>query len=182
MRDLTDIEPPEPDATLDEYIQSYGIEHFSAKECRTLRRLQVTAPEPPRGLWANIIPTLWLAEELRKRMNADHGTAEEFGLAVGNGYRPKDLNRRAGGARRSRHITFSALDLDLPHSIARNPAAQTALYAIACEIFLEHGEEYGMGLGLYRPWGGRRVHIDTGRRRPAHWKRRYTKPLLESLR
>ena len=172
MMHLSEIRQPHHDQSLDEYIEDHDIAHFSAKECRTLKRLGVTAPEPPRRLWPNVIPTLWLAEGLRERMGCP--------LLIGNGYRPKDLNRRVGGARYSRHITFRALDLDLGRYASSGD--QGEFYRCAAEIFLEHREEYGAGLGLYRAWKGSRIHLDTGRRRSAHWKRAYTTPLLRSLR
>lgn len=182
MRNPSTIIAPAASMSLDDYIQDNGVEHFTATEVRTLRRLRVVAPEPPRRIWPNIIPTLWLAEELRSRMRDDPRAPADMGLIVGNGYRPRDLNRRAGGVWRSPHIPFRAIDLDLPRGVSGDTEAMETFYRHTAEIFLEHRHEYGIGLGLYRAWKGNRVHLDTGRRRSAHWKKAYTTPLLESLR
>jgi len=115
-----------------------------------------------------MIPTLRVAEYLRGQVGP---------LIVGNGYRPEPYNSQVGGAKNSTHLTFRALDLDLADQSRDN---QERFYRVAAELFLTHGDELKMGLGLYRPWRGIRVHVDTGFRR-RHWKRDYTKPLLDSL-
>lgn len=172
--------PMESGERFDDYIaslaescsQSWGTErgHFSGTELRTLRRLGVVAPEPPRELVPNIVGALWLAE----------GVRAEFGPTfVGNGYRPWALNRRVGGSWRSPHLKFRALDLDLPKA---DRETQRRLYEWGVRAWLRFGEVLGMGLGLYRPWGGRRIHVDTGRRRRTYWKRRYVAPIVRELR
>jgi hypothetical protein len=157
---------------LDHFLKNNGIQNFSAREVLTMRRLGVTVDPPPRDWWPRIIPALKIAEELR--------TGLGHPLIVGNGFRPPAENKRAGGARRSQHLFFRAIDLDLPRS-AKSRENQEAFYEGAARLFLLRGEELRMGLGLYRPWGGTRVHIDCGFRR-RHWSKKYTTPLLESLR
>lgn len=166
-----DLTPTEGES-LGEYLRRCGVENFSAREVLTAKRVGVVSQPPPREWWPRIIPTLFLAERLR--MMVSHP------LVVGNGYRPPRVNRAAGGAKRSRHLTFRALDLDLPASHATRQH-QEDLYRAAGLLYLEHSKELGVGLGLYRPWYGRRVHLDTGRMFPAHWSRKYTAPLLGSL-
>lgn len=152
------------------FFQCSGIEHFTGREVCTLRRLGVTVDPPPRDWWDRMIPTLQIAESIRAELGCP--------LIVGNGYRPPAENKRVGGARRSQHLFFRALDLDLPRG-RRDLASD--FYRLAGIEFLAKGRDLKMGLGLYRAWEGTRVHVDTGYRR-RHWSRKYTAPLLESLR
>jgi uncharacterized protein YcbK (DUF882 family) len=157
---------------LQEFIEGHGVRHFTAKEILRLRRLGEDESCPPRDMWPNIIPAIKLAEILREKLGHP--------LVVGNGYRSKATNKRVGGARRSQHMFFRALDLDLPKSHSSREH-QEAFYQAACELWLRCGDGYKMGLGLYRPWRGSRVHIDAGYRK-RYWKRKYVKPILESMR
>lgn len=157
---------------MDALFKCEGIEHFSAREVCVMRRVAPAVAIPPAKFWARMIPTLLLAEEIRDLI--------ECPLQVGNGYRPKDYNKAVGGSRRSQHIQFRALDLDLPRS-RRGIALQEEFYETAAELFLVKGKELKMGLGLYRHNRGTRIHIDTGYSY-RHWKKEYTKPLLERLR
>ncbi len=171
MKNLAD---PAELAKYQEHIKAHGIEHFSARECLTLRRAGYIAPVPPRDLWHRIIPTLLIAEEIRAEMG--------HALVVGNGYRSRDLNRAVGGSRRSQHIQNAALDLDLPNS-ENNRENRRKFYAVACEFWRDHGRDSKMGLGLYSRHGGSRIHIDTGRTWGYRtWKRGYAKQILDSLR
>lgn len=158
--------PPYPSETLDAYLVRQGITHFSARECRTLRRIGVIAPEPRRAWWPRIVPAGRFAEDLRAAMGHP--------LWVGNGYRPRALNRRVGGASRSAHVGFWALDLDLPpeHDDAEN---RRRFYRAAVGLWLD-GDR--LGLGLYS--SGSRVHVDGRRRR--YWRKKIVRPILESMR
>ncbi len=167
-----DTRPPKPAETLGQYLHEMGIEHFTAPELLRMRRAAIDVPEPPRDWWPRMIPTLRAAEWVRHRM--DHP------IIVGNGYRPEPFNSRVGGARRSQHLYFRALDLDLPLR-HRSQDNQGKFYEVAAELFLSHGAYLKMGLGIYRPWKGTRVHIDTGYKQ-RHWTKKYSRPLLDSLR
>jgi uncharacterized protein YcbK (DUF882 family) len=158
--------------SLDDYLDAHGIRHFSASELLRMRRARVTVPQPRRALWPRIIPTLFLAEKIR--------TVLGHGLIVGNGYRPEPFNSSVGGAKNSQHLHFRALDLDLPRG-HKSREEQERFYETACEFYLELGFEYKIGLGLYRPWRGTRIHIDTGFRK-RRWKKAYVDPILESIR
>nr|WP_086938467.1 D-Ala-D-Ala carboxypeptidase family metallohydrolase [Thaumasiovibrio occultus] len=70
-----------------------------------------------------------------------------------SGDRTAEYNQAAGGAPRSKHLTFCAVDLVPVESISRQDLHRK-LQAIYCQ----HGREHQMGLGLY---GGVRFHIDT---------------------
>ncbi len=143
---------------LNKFLKANGIKHFSAKEVLTLARAGIVAPVPPKRMWKNILPALMLAEAIRKKMGCP--------LLVGNGYRPKALNKQVGGSKRSQHITFRALDLDLPKK-HQSRAKQERFYKVAAEMYLNLGKEFKIGLGIYRPNKGTRIHIDCG------WWRRY---------
>lgn len=162
---------------LTEFLEANFIEHFTGREICTLRRAGIVVDPPPERMWYNIIPALCLAEELRERVGHP--------LLVGNGYRPADINRRVGGSRRSRHVTFHALDLDLPRAYSSREH-QERLYEEAVSIYLEcRGKTPGgIGLGLYRLHRGKRVHFDagSGRWRDAYWSRSAFKSVAEGLR
>lgn len=158
--------------SIDFIFKAEGIEHFTAREVCSMRRAGNAIAIPPFKFWERIIPTLRLAEEIRSLI--------ECPLQVGNGYRPRDYNKAVGGSMFSQHIQFRALDLDLPRS-RRGIALQEELYETAAELFLSKGKELKMGLGLYRHNRGSRIHIDTGYGY-RHWKKKFTKPLLERLR
>ena len=79
---------------LDEFLKDHGIQHFSAREVLTLRRLGVTVDPPPEDWWSRILPALEVAETLRDQLGHP--------LLIGNGYRPPSENKRAGGARSAR--------------------------------------------------------------------------------
>ena len=75
-------------------------------------------------------------------------------VRVLSGFRTPKYNRLAGGAGRSRHLTFSALDLKPVTEIDRS-----RLHRILQNRWHTLGEEYKLGLGLY---SNLRFHIDTG--------------------
>ena len=75
-------------------------------------------------------------------------------VRVLSGFRTPHYNRLAGGAGRSRHLTFSALDLRPIADIDR-----TRLHRILQNRWHTLGEDYNLGLGLYSK---QRFHIDTG--------------------
>jgi hypothetical protein len=171
------IHQPHPRESLDDYLDRHGIIHFSAKETRQLKRIGVIAPEPQMKLWPNAIPALWLGERLRERMKV---FVKNFYIVVGNGFRPSVLNKRVGGSRFSAHLTFHAFDYDLPRELKGNRHIEELFYTTACELFLQFGKDMKIGIGLYRPWHGSRVHIDCKRRR--YWKAQYVKPILKGIR
>ncbi len=75
-------------------------------------------------------------------------------VRVLSGFRTPHYNLAAGGAGRSRHLTFSALDLRPVAKIERSQ-----LHGILQNRWHSLGREYNLGLGLY---ANLRFHIDTG--------------------
>jgi len=75
-------------------------------------------------------------------------------VRVLSGFRTPHYNLAAGGAGKSRHLTFSALDLRPVTDMER-----TQLHGILQNRWHSLGREYNLGLGLYAHL---RFHIDTG--------------------
>jgi len=104
---------------------------------------------PPKKYWPRIVPVLKLIQRELKP-----GLGE---LEVMSAYRTPAYNQAAGGARRSRHLTFEALDLQPKGDLSR---AET--HALLEAIWKQKGAAYKLGLGLY---DGTRFHVDTHRHR-----------------
>lgn len=74
-------------------------------------------------------------------------------VEVVSGFRTPTYNLAAGGAARSKHLSFSALDVKPRSAISRQQLHKRLL-----KIWHTHGKGLHMGLGLY---SGNRFHIDT---------------------
>ena len=121
---------------------------------------------PPRELWPNIVPAL--------RLVRTHVEPAVGKVSVHSSYRTPELNTCAGGASRSRHLRFEALDLRL-----ENPREDLrSLYRDLCAMHEAAGPGSRMGLGAYHDLddGGYnragRFHIDAAGYR--NWGRTYT--------
>ena len=78
----------------------------------------------------------------------------EIGTVVPvSGERSSIYNSTAGGASRSKHLGFCALDL-----VPMNDIKREELHKKLKAIHQQHGKKYNVGLGLY---SGVRFHIDT---------------------
>jgi len=101
---------------------------------------------PPRDHWIQIVKTL---QVLQQEIIPAIGP-----VIVQSGFRTRHYNLVAGGASRSQHLQFAALDLkpqrDLP---------QRVLHRRLRHVWKSQGREWNLGLGLY---SGTRFHIDTG--------------------
>ncbi|MEQ1687473.1 MAG: D-Ala-D-Ala carboxypeptidase family metallohydrolase [Sphingopyxis sp.] len=91
---------------------------------------------PPRRLWPNILPALKL---VRERVVPAIGAVE-----VASAFRGPALNDCAGGAGQSRHMTFSALDLE-----PKDQLDSTASFTILCRAWRQAGASSHWGLGAY---------------------------------
>ena len=134
------------DITFTDYIESLGIVYFTAAEL--LSRNTPGGPkiiEPPRELWPNIVGTLVMADRIR----------EELGhpLHVWSAYRTPEYNAMVGGAKRSEHMGFRALDL---HAGAEHHHRLKLIASNVMEGAASAGHR--TGLGIY----SRFIHIDTG--------------------
>ncbi len=101
---------------------------------------------PDRTLWPKMVRTLKL---MQRFIIPSVGPVE-----VVSGFRTQKYNLLAGGARRSKHLEFAALDV-----IPRSSTDREALHKTLLALWRLHGKNLEMGLGLY---GSNRFHIDTG--------------------
>lgn len=104
---------------------------------------------PPPEAQAAIVPTLAL---VRARIQPALGAVE-----AKSAYRGPWFNVCAGGAERSAHREFSAVDLT-----PLTPMTRSQLMARLCPIYAASGADDRMGLGFY---AGVRFHVDTQRHR-----------------
>lgn len=100
---------------------------------------------PPKKDWKNILPVLVLIRDELKPVLKD--------IEVVSGYRNKEYNQKAGGAKKSRHLFFDAVDL-----IPRSEITKEELDTLLLSIWNKRGKRYNMGLGLYLKM---RFHVDT---------------------
>jgi uncharacterized protein YcbK (DUF882 family) len=143
-------------STFKDWFESQDLKHFGAAEFESYfaaRRSGVKNSPPPRKLWQNILPTLRIVDDLR----ASFGKP----CRILSSYRSPDYNRVVGGATRSQHLEFNALD------IVFDDVSPRQVYERLLE-WRKVGKFTG-GLGLYPSSGF--VHIDT-RGSNATWRSR----------
>lgn len=106
-----------------------------------------TAPYslPPRELWPHVVPTLRF---IRSRVVPVLGP-----VAALSGYRDPELNKCSGGAPRSAHALYYALDLTPLRMKDRDKMIEKV-----CALHRRFGARAHVGLGFYK---GMRFHIDT---------------------
>lgn len=120
---------------------------------------------PPEERWKEVVPTLKL---LRDEVIPVTGPLE-----VVSAYRTPQINECVNGAARSRHLTFSALDL-----VAIERRDREQLFTDLCELHRRVGGRTAMGLGAYFDPDDLehnrrgRFHIDASGYR--QWGRSYT--------
>jgi hypothetical protein len=110
---------------------------------------------PPESQWPKLVPTL---KVIRDQVQPAIGPVE-----VVSGYRTATFNACMGGASRSAHLQFGALDL-----IPVTPAtARHEPYKSLCQMWRSTPTSLSVGLGAYYdpsyegPRGRQRFHIDT---------------------
>jgi N-acetylmuramoyl-L-alanine amidase len=137
-----------------DWFNAQGFRHFGAHEFTNYFgavRRGVKNSTPPRKLWKNVVPTLRIIDELR----------ESFGkpCTVLSSYRSPAYNRRVGGASRSQHLEFNALDIAIKGVSAKR----------VYERLLQWRSEgrFKGGIGYYPSSGF--VHIDTRGRNATWW-------------
>mgnify|MGYP000912606082 FL=1 len=106
---------------------------------------------PPQELWANIVPTLRLYNEL-KSQGIVPASSE-----IRSVYRSPGLNSCAGGADSSKHMNGSAMDIWVPE-YEDNPWQRSAMQDGLCQFWQYQGKAHNFGLGLYATGA---IHLDT---------------------
>ena len=101
---------------------------------------------PSEELWPNVVNTLIV---LRDDVIPTVGPVE-----VLSAFRTEEYNSAAGGAKRSKHLEFSAVDV-----IPINDIDRDELHSKLKAMWSKEGPEKAIGLGLYSKL---RFHIDTG--------------------
>lgn len=90
-----------------EYIRLLDLQHFNYYEILTgvfkEREGIVNAP-PPVEIWHNIGPSLLVIDELRKTLDVP--------ITINSTYRSPEYNPLLGGARKSQHMGFVAIDIN----------------------------------------------------------------------
>jgi hypothetical protein len=100
---------------------------------------------PPREHWPAMIKTLqFVKQELLPLVGP---------VEVQSGFRTASYNLAAGGASRSKHLSFSALDLRPQRQYPR-----ALLHQRLKRLWKLRGKQWDLGLGLY---SGVRFHVDT---------------------
>lgn len=106
---------------------------------------------PPRALWNNIVPTLQLLTRLKQQGYLPPSTV------IRSVYRNPALNRCAGGASASKHMTNGAIDIWIPE-YEGNRKAINNIFNNLCYFWRSQGRNYNFGLGLYSTGA---IHLDT---------------------
>ena len=125
---------------LDAYLRQAGIKHFRASEI-----VHVGKGFPTEAQWPNILGALRLADKIR----AAYGSA----VRVVSGYRSPEYNAKVGGAKRSMHMEFRALDLQPVDGLISD-------FTRICDKLVHEERKSGVnvGFGMYDTF----CHIDTG--------------------
>lgn len=106
---------------------------------------------PPQELWANIVPTLRLYNEL-KSQGVIPASSE-----IRSVYRSPGLNSCAGGADSSKHMNGSAMDIWVPE-YEDSPWQRSSMQDGLCQFWQYQGKAHNFGLGLYATGA---IHLDT---------------------
>lgn len=106
---------------------------------------------PPRHLWANLVPTLRLVQSFKQQGLLPYSTV------IRSVYRNPELNRCAGGAPESKHMSNGAVDVWIPEYEGDKWALNNTVTNL-CYFWQGQGQNYNMGLGLYSTGA---IHIDT---------------------
>lgn len=134
----------------DQFVKSLDLQYFSPAEIGFLGDSHHSPGAagfrlnrlPPGSMWPAIIPTAYIADQARERLGVP--------LRVLSAYREPKYNNAVGGSLHSRHIRFTALDLQ-----PSDPRFVHKLHSIL--LHLRNIGEFTGGLGLYKTF----VHVDT---------------------
>lgn len=128
---------------------------------------------PHKSVWKNAVPTFKLMEQLKIQNVIPL-------VEVTSSYRSPALNRCAGGAKASSHLSNSAIDFRIgspnPRLVDQIKTQHTK--AKLCRFWKKQGKQYNMGLGIY-PTG--QIHIDTNGYRTWGYNHRWQSSLCAAF-
>lgn len=142
--------------------QQFLTKHLGANNVPPMRELLTTARSwqecgydpyqvPPSELWGQMLPTIRLYNELRQRGILPPQTQ------IRSVYRNPELNRCAGGANGSKHMTNGAMDIWVPDYVV-DSWQMSNLQDKLCQFWIDEGKPHGFGLGIYATGA---IHLDT---------------------
>ncbi len=120
----------------------------SARDWQICGREQYQVPPPE--LWEHMVPTLKVLDQLQEA----HILTQ---FEITSSYRDPELNSCAGGSLGSKHIHNAAIDIRIIDT-ANHPTSIPRVHEKLCDFWIEHGERYQLGLGLY---ANGQIHLDT---------------------
>ena len=150
-RNVIDPDDDERESTSkDAKLAEWGIMHFSASELMELGASHKSPGSPafgknslpPRAKWNNIRKTVEILDELRKRIGQP--------IHILSAYRNSEYNHFVGGATKSQHLEFNALDF------YAGGTTRPSHWAGILKDMRTNGDFMG-GIGTY----GSFVHLDT---------------------
>lgn len=139
---------------LDAFLRANAIDTsiVSASELTVMPKTDGPAYAiPDRSMWPNILGASRLVMEVRHELG--------FPLRL-SGFRPADYNKAVGGAPKSQHVGFRAIDYR-PVNEHNNTANRRKLALVSGRIFLANPTR-AIGLGLYGYPTPSNGHFDTG--------------------
>lgn len=119
------------------------LRYFTALELLLKITNRPSNSAPPIELWNNILPTVYILDELRHRLGCP--------IRLSSGYRNKAYNRQIGGVRNSMHVQFNALDFKARRGRPKD-------WANELKAMRSEGFPVG-GIGIYTD--DNFVHLDT---------------------
>lgn len=132
---------------LNDILRNAGVQYFTADEVvkPEKKRGNVRNGVPPWELLPNIVPTLRILDRVREELGSP--------LMVSSGYRSPEYNDAVGGASRSLHMAFSAIDC------YSEDVANVELYEVLRSVVGDHFLAAFCGLGYYEH--AQFCHFDT---------------------
>ena len=133
------------------FLAGLQLRHFAPSEIISYadrERGGVYNSLPPEDLWSNIVPTLWVLDQLRHYFNEP--------ITLTSIYRSPAYNRAVGGASQSEHMRNAAIDLQV-----KNVEPKIVFDRLSA---MRAAGTFAGGLGLYDTF----AHVDT-RGRNATW-------------
>lgn len=126
------------------FLAGLRLRHFSPEEVISYAdqvRGGVRNDLPDRQLWDNLVPTLWVVDQLRAYLGAP--------ITLTSIYRAPDYNRQVGGATGSMHLQNRAIDFQV--------AGVSPTEAFNRLKKMRDAGTFRGGLGKYSTF----VHVDT---------------------